>query len=58
VLFRDLQPVLLRPPSEYGYRETLWLALGPLDQDAEDRLAYHDARLLTTSYDVVEAPSV
>ena len=55
-LFRDLQPVLLRPPVEYGYREPMWLALGGLDQDAEDRLAYHDARLLTASYDVVEAP--
>lgn len=55
-LFRDLQPVLLRPPSEFGYHTSMWLALGSLDQDPEDRLAYHDARLLTAPFDVVEAP--
>lgn len=56
-LFADLQPVLLRAPSEYGYRESMWLALGAQEQDPEDRLAYHDARLLSFPFDVVEAPA-
>lgn len=54
-LFRDLSPVLLRPPADYGYGAGLWVVLGSLLQDPGDHLAYHDTRLLSADYDEVEA---
>ncbi|WP_158226752.1 hypothetical protein [Amycolatopsis vastitatis] len=56
-LFADLQPVYLRTPAEFGYGTGLWLALGDLAEDAGNRRAYQQTRILTAPFHEVEAPS-
>jgi hypothetical protein len=57
-LFDDMSPVLVRTPSEYGYGSGMWLALGDMDEDPEDHLAYQDARLFSAPFNEVLAPAV
>ncbi|WP_410662009.1 hypothetical protein [Amycolatopsis sp. lyj-84] len=56
-LFADLQPVYLRTPAEFGYGAGMWLALGDLTEDAGNRRAYQQTRILTAPFHEVEAPS-
>lgn len=49
-LFDDMLPVLVRAPGTYGYGNGMWLSLGSMDEDAEGRLAPHDARLFSAPF--------
>lgn len=48
-LMSDGLPLLLRAPASYGYGTGNWWAVGDVTEDREDRLAYQDAMVLTTT---------
>lgn len=56
-LFADLQPVLLRTPSDYHYADGYqWIALGALTHSREGRKAWQDAWLMSAPFWEVAAP--
>lgn len=55
--FRDVSPVLLRTPVEYGYPADWWVSLGSLTEDPEGRKNWQDAWLLTAPFVTVRTPS-
>lgn len=55
-MFANPAPLLLRAPSEYGYGTGMWLALGKIVEDRENRKAFHDAVLFSCEFTEVDAP--
>jgi hypothetical protein len=55
-LFDDLSPVLVRAPGDHGM-QPMWLALGDLTEDPENRKGWQDARLLSAPFVEVDAPA-
>jgi hypothetical protein len=55
--FRDVSPVLLRPPAELGYAQGWWVSLGKLTEDPNGTKAWQDAWILSAPFVTVRTPS-
>lgn len=56
-LFADGSAVLLRAPSDFGYGQGMWLAIGDVTEDPKGRPAWSQSRPVTVAFTVVDSPA-
>jgi hypothetical protein len=57
-LFDDPLPLLLRAPLEFGFTDSVWLAIGTVSEDRGERKAWQDTVLLSAEVTEVDVPPV
>jgi hypothetical protein len=57
-LLDDPHPLLLRLPAEFGYAAPMWLAVGRVIENRDNRKGWHDSVILEAEATEVNAPSV